>query len=300
MRIFNQIAWLCRTQNMEKSQGNHEISTFRRILPQVNLYFVKRILCRFELITKLLSIHFFIYFTDFGGNSKKLHHFQFGWICSISIHRHSIATWNERWLESEWNCSHYSRSNIMVGWVFKLILSENISSEREKHFELISATCAYITQPIGAVISGPICDKFGRRKMILVSTVPLTLAWILLGFSQSFPLICTGFAVIGFCMGLKESPTLTFVSEISEPSIRGALSTAGLFTHQTGFLIVFGLGLVFSWRQIALICALFPIFCFVSVLFVSWSTWIRFDFFCAHFWFSRSPSHRHGCCHKIG
>lgn len=117
--------------------------------------------------------------------------------------------------------------------------------------------------------------------MILISTIPLTFAWILLAFSQSFALICVGFGIIGFCMGLKESPTLTFVSEISEPSIRGALSTAGLFTHQTGFLIVFGLGLVFSWRQIALVCALFPISCFVSVLFVS-----QLPHFCYEFsWF---------------
>lgn len=119
--------------------------------------------------------------------------------------------------------------------------------------------------------------------MILVSTIPLTFAWILLGFSQSFPLICMGFAIIGFSMGLKESPTLTFVSEISDANIRGALSTAGLLTHQTGFLVVFGLGLMFSWRQIAFICALFPISCFVSVLFVSpWPLAItssRFSFF---------------------
>lgn len=81
----------------------------------------------------------------------------------------------------------------------------------EKLVEIIEATCAYITQPIGAVFSGPVCDKFGRRKMILVASIPLTFAWIMLGFAQSFPLICIGFAVIGFCMGLKESPALTYV-----------------------------------------------------------------------------------------
>lgn len=153
-------------------------------------------------------------------------------------------------------------------------LTNDVMPSKNDRKALISATCAFITQPLGAVISGPICDKFGRRKMILISTIPLTIAWILLGFAQSFPLICTGFAIIGFCMGLKESPTLTFVSEISEPSIRGSLSTAGLLTHQTGFLVVFGLGLVCSWRQIAFVCALFPISCFISVLFVSnVSTW---------------------------
>lgn len=120
--------------------------------------------------------------------------------------------------------------------------------------------------------SGPLCDRYGRRKMIWIATIPLTISWLMLGFAQSFPLICICFSISGFCMGLKESPVLTFVSEISEPSIRSALSAAGLLSHQTGFLIVFGLGLIFPWRQIAFICALFPLSCFVSVLFVSIST----------------------------
>lgn len=100
-------------------------------------------------------------------------------------------------------------------------------------------------------------------------TIPLTITWILLGFAQSFPLICIGFTIVGFCMGLKETPAITYVSEISEPSIRGAMITMALLSHQAGFLVVFGFGMIFSWRQVAFICALFPFSCFVTVLFVS-------------------------------
>lgn len=132
-----------------------------------------------------------------------------------------------------------------------------------------SATCAYIAQPIGALLSGPLSDRIGRRKTLLLLTIPLTITWIVLGFAQSFPLICVGFTLIGFCMGLKETPAITYVSEISEPSIRGAMITMALLSHQAGFLVVFGFGMLFSWRQVALICALFPFSCFVTVLFVS-------------------------------
>lgn len=135
-------------------------------------------------------------------------------------------------------------------------------------FKLFIATCAYIAQPIGALLSGPLSDRIGRRKTLLLLTIPLTITWIVLGFAQSFPLICVGFTLIGFCMGLKETPAITYVSEISEPSIRGAMITMGLLSHQAGFLVVFGFGIIFSWRQVALICALFPLSCFVTVLFV--------------------------------
>lgn len=73
------------------------------------------------------------------------------------------------------------------------------------------ATCAYIAQPIGALLSGPLSDRIGRRKTLLMLTIPLTITWIVLGFAQSFTLICIGFTIIGFCMGLKETPAITYV-----------------------------------------------------------------------------------------
>lgn len=144
---------------------------------------------------------------------------------------------------------------------------------------IFTATCAYIAQPIGALLSGPLSDRIGRRKTLLLLTIPLTITWIVLGFAQSFPLICIGFTLIGFCMGLKETPAITYVSEISEPSVRGAMITMALLSHQTGFLVVFGFGMLFSWRQVALICALFPFSCFVTVLFVSSYDVVRIGMF---------------------
>lgn len=80
-------------------------------------------------------------------------------------------------------------------------------------FEFV-ASFAHIAHPIGSLVSGPICDKIGRRKAIMTVTIPLTIAWIMLGFAYSFPIICVGFATIGFIMGIKEAPSITYVSEI--------------------------------------------------------------------------------------
>ncbi|XP_031634375.1 facilitated trehalose transporter Tret1-like [Contarinia nasturtii] len=134
---------------------------------------------------------------------------------------------------------------------------------------------AHIAHPIGSLLSGPICDKIGRRKAILFVTIPLAITWIILGLSHSFPLICVCFAMIGFCMGLKEAPSVTYVSEISEPMVRGPMSIIAVMCYNFGVFIVTGLALTLSWRQIALVCALFPCSCFLAVLFIpespSWS-----------------------------
>lgn len=126
-----------------------------------------------------------------------------------------------------------------------------------------------MAHPIGSLLSGPVCDKIGRRKAIMMVTIPLTAAWIMLGFAQSFPLICVGFTIIGFSMGLKEAPSITYVSEISEPSVRGMMSTIAVMSYNFGIFIVLGLGLALSWRQVAWICAIFPFSCLMAVLFVS-------------------------------
>lgn len=75
----------------------------------------------------------------------------------------------------------------------------------------VAASFAHIAHPIGSLLSGPVCDKFGRRNTILMVTIPLTMSWLVLGFADSFPIICICFAAIGFCMGLKESPSITYV-----------------------------------------------------------------------------------------
>lgn len=77
-----------------------------------------------------------------------------------------------------------------------------------------TASFAHIFHPIGSLLSGPICDRIGRRKAILLVSGPLAITWIMLGFAQSFSLICLGFVLLGFCHGLKESPSLTYASEI--------------------------------------------------------------------------------------
>lgn len=131
-----------------------------------------------------------------------------------------------------------------------------------------AASCTFIVHPIGSLLSIIICDKYGRQKSILALTIPISIAWIVLGFAQSFSVICVAFAVIGFCMGLKEAPANSYISEICEPSIRGTMLIIGLILYQIGMLSVFSFGAIFPWRTVAFVCALCPLASFVAVIFV--------------------------------
>lgn len=97
---------------------------------------------------------------------------------------------------------------------FLFIISQLTKFVKYISILIILATLAHVAHPIGGVVSGPINDKIGRRKAIMLVNIPLTMSWIILGFSHSFPLICLLFTLVGFCFGLMEAPTLTYVSEI--------------------------------------------------------------------------------------
>lgn len=79
---------------------------------------------------------------------------------------------------------------------------------------LFLASFAHMAHPIGSLLSGPICDKIGRRRAIMMVNIPLAIFWIILGFSQSFLMISAMFLLIGFCFGLKEAPSFIYISEI--------------------------------------------------------------------------------------
>lgn len=79
---------------------------------------------------------------------------------------------------------------------------------------IFAASFAHIAHPVGSLISAPISDKFGRRKAIMLVSIPIVAAWIMLGFAHSFSVICFGFILIGFGMGSVEAPATLYVGEI--------------------------------------------------------------------------------------
>lgn len=221
-------------QNMEISTNEiQKISTLRRILPQVRK--IREFLVSFT-IQKVVCFNFT---ADFRNNGKEFWHFQFGWILGITINCDSIVNWPQQRLESRWNDSRVRRRNIMVVWVicffFNFLLNYQCHFSKCVHINFFHnvdyfpvdniecillpfslnvlplASFAHVAHPIGSLLSGPLCDKIGRRRSFMFVSVPLLISWIMLGFSQSFPIICFGFLTLGLCMGLNETPSITYV-----------------------------------------------------------------------------------------
>lgn len=64
----------------------------------------------------------------------------------------------------------------------------------------------------------------------------------------------------------------------SQPSIRGILTSCAGIAVMLGFFIVYLLGSIITWRNVALICLSVPLATVVAICFVNQSTWIAFSF----------------------
>lgn len=73
----------------------------------------------------------------------------------------------------------------------------------------------------------------------------------------------------GLCIGLMQAPTLSYIGEISEPRLRGILSTLSGIFQNIGFLIINLIGSLTDWRSMALYSSAAPIAAFLSLCLVS-------------------------------
>lgn len=81
-------------------------------------------------------------------------------------------------------------------------------------FDFYAASFTFIGHPFGAVLSGFVSDALGRRKALLFIVAPAVFAFVALGFAESYAVICACFFFLSFIFGLKDAPSVIYVSEV--------------------------------------------------------------------------------------
>lgn len=78
----------------------------------------------------------------------------------------------------------------------------------------VTASFAYCAHPIGSIIGCILNDSIGRRKSILLSSIPFIISWCMLGYANSLLIINVAFMIMGLGIGLKEASSQTYAGEI--------------------------------------------------------------------------------------
>ncbi|RZC34223.1 Sugar tr and/or MFS 1 domain containing protein [Asbolus verrucosus] len=125
-----------------------------------------------------------------------------------------------------------------------------------------------ICVPVGCLLSGAITQPIGRKRAMQLVNIPFVIAWLLFYFSNDVWQIFLALCITGVTGGLLEAPVLTYVAEITQPHLRGMLSSTSTMAIILGILSQFLLGTFFKWRLVSLLNCILPILAFTLLIFV--------------------------------
>ncbi len=114
----------------------------------------------------------------------------------------------------------------------------------EGHFGLTDAadrgwaqSCALIGCLAGALLSGGLSDRFGRKGLLVVSANLFAVSSIGTGMAGSFDAFVVWRIVGGVAIGLASNLSPMYISEIAPAAIRGRLVSLNQFTIVSGVLL---------------------------------------------------------------
>ncbi|XP_071627976.1 facilitated trehalose transporter Tret1-like [Temnothorax longispinosus] len=126
--------------------------------------------------------------------------------------------------------------------------------------------------PLGAIPTaipaGILADRFGRKRTIWATTVPLFLCWYIIGFARSKIWIFLARFIAGAACGAASVVVPMFASEIAEQSIRGLLGTIFQLQITAGILFAYATAFTDNLHVIAILCSVAPALLLISFLFV--------------------------------
>ena len=113
----------------------------------------------------------------------------------------------------------------------------------EKYFQLVSESsigwansCALIGCLLGSIVSGSISDRFGRKKLLILSAFLFVVSSLLTAWAYSFSSFVTWRIAGGVAIGIASNVSPTYIAEVSPAPWRGRLVTLNQLTIVVGIL----------------------------------------------------------------
>ncbi|XP_059203856.1 solute carrier family 2, facilitated glucose transporter member 6 [Centropristis striata] len=109
-------------------------------------------------------------------------------------------------------------------------------------------TLGAATGGLGAMLLN---DMVGRKLSIMMSAVPSTIGYMLMGGAFNLWMLYVGRFLTGLAGGMTAASIPVYISEISHRAVRGALGSCPQITAVFGALALYAMGLVVPWRWLA-------------------------------------------------
>ncbi|XP_060534858.1 facilitated trehalose transporter Tret1-like [Cylas formicarius] len=116
----------------------------------------------------------------------------------------------------------------------------------------------------GAAVTGFVVDIFGRKRLIVLSSVPFTASWLFIAVAPSSVLMFVARFVAGMTDGLSFTAVPMYLGEIAEPKIRGLIASICPLCILFGYLLINVLGSYLPIDTTAYVAVSVPILLLVT------------------------------------
>lgn len=126
---------------------------------------------------------------------------------------------------------------------------------------------------IGALLAGPLADKYGRKVNLFISGICFAIGAVVSGYSNSIELLTLARILQGVGVGASSVLVPVYIAELAPAKIRGLLVTSFQLMITVGIVIAYGVNTAAesqgSWRFPVGIASIFGIALALGVLFVT-------------------------------
>ncbi|KAL1517468.1 hypothetical protein ABEB36_001231 [Hypothenemus hampei] len=119
---------------------------------------------------------------------------------------------------------------------------------------------------LGAVITGIIVDIFGRKKLIIFSSIPFIFSWLFIAWASSSSVMFVARFIAGMTDGLSFTAVPMYLGEIASPKIRGLIASVCPVCIIFGLLMINILGTYLSITTTAYVGTVVPLLLLVTFI----------------------------------
>lgn len=149
--------------------------------------------------------------------------------------------------------------------------SFKITSEESSYLAIIPS----IAELLGALVILSI-DFIGRRNLIILSTIPFIVSWVLVGLASSTVPMFLGRFIAGISDGMTFNVVPVYLAEISSPKTRGLLTSLCPVAVVAGYLFIYVVGACLPLNLAAFASTAFPLVLLASSPYIPESPYFYF------------------------